>query len=209
MIATPRKDKGLSIRQKRFVEEYLVDCNGTRAAIAAGYSKKGADVAAVRLLGNARVCADLDRRRASLDMGMELTTERILREVARLSYFDSRKLYRDDGTLKKPHEWDDDTAAAVGSVEIKEVYEGTGAQRRLVGYTTHAKPFDKNSALEKALRHKGLYKRDNDQIGNAIARAIIVPAKGSIPHTADQVPVDSIINQESKRPKEAKHAKRG
>ena len=96
----------------------------------------------------------------------------------------------------------------MASVETKELYEGTGAQRRLIGYTTRAKPFDKNSALEKALRHKGLYKRDNDQIGKAIARAIIVPAKGSIPYTADQAPVDSINNHEYKRPKEGKHAKR-
>lgn len=200
---TPRKDKGLSLRQKRFIEEYLVDCNGTRAAIAAGYSPKGADVAAIRLLAKARVCTELGRRRASLDQSMELTTERILKEVARLSYFDSRKLYREDGTLKKPHEWDDDTAAAMSSVKTKEVYEATGVQRRLVGYVTHAKAFDKNSALEKALRHKGLYKRDNDQFGAAIARAIIVPAKGSIPHAADSTPVDLIKNQGYKEIKNA------
>lgn len=32
----------LTAKQKRFVEEYLIDCNATQAAIRAGYSKKTA-----------------------------------------------------------------------------------------------------------------------------------------------------------------------
>lgn len=35
-------DKGLTDKQKRFCEEYIKDWNGTRAAIAAGYSEKTA-----------------------------------------------------------------------------------------------------------------------------------------------------------------------
>jgi phage terminase small subunit len=51
------KGKPLSVRMRRFVDAYLGSCagNGTRAAITAGYSRRGADVAAVRLLGNASV----------------------------------------------------------------------------------------------------------------------------------------------------------
>lgn len=33
----------LTDKQKRFVDEYLIDCNATQAAIRAGYSKKTAD----------------------------------------------------------------------------------------------------------------------------------------------------------------------
>lgn len=44
-------------RQRRFVEEYLKDRNGTQAAIRAGYGRAGASVQAVRLLRNARVRA--------------------------------------------------------------------------------------------------------------------------------------------------------
>ena len=52
-----RSGSSLTPRQARFVKEYLVDLNGTQAAIRAGYSASGADVQAVRLLGNARVKA--------------------------------------------------------------------------------------------------------------------------------------------------------
>lgn len=47
--------RSLSARQQRFVAEYLVDGNGQRAAIAAGYGVAGAAVAAHRLLSNAKV----------------------------------------------------------------------------------------------------------------------------------------------------------
>src|ERR1039457_7228614 len=42
--------------------EYCIDLNGTRAAIAAGYSPRSASVAAARLLKNAKVRAEIDRK---------------------------------------------------------------------------------------------------------------------------------------------------
>jgi phage terminase small subunit len=45
----------LTPKQARFVEEYIVDLNGKRAAIRAGYSPKTAEVQASRLLRYAQV----------------------------------------------------------------------------------------------------------------------------------------------------------
>jgi len=42
----------LTPKQIRFVDEYLVDFNASRAAIAAGYSSSGAKVQGSRLLTN-------------------------------------------------------------------------------------------------------------------------------------------------------------
>lgn len=42
-------------RYRIFAREYLVDLNGKRAAIAAGYSKRSAEVTASRLLRKSRV----------------------------------------------------------------------------------------------------------------------------------------------------------
>ena len=52
----------LSPKQAKFVAEYLVDGNGSRAALAAGYGESGRSVAAVRLLGNASVRAAIAAR---------------------------------------------------------------------------------------------------------------------------------------------------
>ena len=52
----------LSDRQARFVDEYLVDSNGTRAAVAAGYGRNGARVAAHRLTNSNTVRAAIAAR---------------------------------------------------------------------------------------------------------------------------------------------------
>ena len=46
---------GLSPKQQRFVEEYLVDLNGTQAAIRAGYSESNARSQASRMLSNVNI----------------------------------------------------------------------------------------------------------------------------------------------------------
>lgn len=51
----------LTPRQQRFVDEYLVDLNGTQAAIRAGYSVNGADQQASELLRIDRVKAAVNQ----------------------------------------------------------------------------------------------------------------------------------------------------
>lgn len=52
-----RAKSGLTEKQERFANEYLIDLNATQAYIRAGYSDKGADVGACNLLANVRVYA--------------------------------------------------------------------------------------------------------------------------------------------------------
>ncbi len=59
----------LSTRQRLFVEEYLLDCNATKAAIRAGYSPRTAKKAGPRLLTNPRI-------RAAIRMRMQERSER-------------------------------------------------------------------------------------------------------------------------------------
>jgi phage terminase small subunit len=51
-----------SAKQQRFIAEYLVDANGSAAAVRAGYGRAGARVAAHRLLTNANVARVLQAR---------------------------------------------------------------------------------------------------------------------------------------------------
>lgn len=56
----------MNARQKRFCDEYLIDCNATQAAIRAGYSKKTAKVIAARLLTYVDVKARIDKELAKI-----------------------------------------------------------------------------------------------------------------------------------------------
>ena len=69
----------LSARQEKFVLEYLVDGNGARAAIAAGYAPgPGARVTASRLLSNANVKAGLEERRVVERERLRIDRETVL-----------------------------------------------------------------------------------------------------------------------------------
>lgn len=72
---------GLMPRQAAFVREYLISRNGAAAAIAAGYSSKGASVRAVQLLANGKVKAALDRHIKAAEAKTETEAEWVLRSL--------------------------------------------------------------------------------------------------------------------------------
>jgi phage terminase small subunit len=49
---------------------------------------------------------------------LDISVDRVLQELARIAFFDPRKLFNHDGSLKDITELDADTAAAIASVEI-------------------------------------------------------------------------------------------
>jgi phage terminase small subunit len=65
-------------KQKRFVAEYLVDGNGTAAAIRAGYGRAGARVAAHRALRNDNVAAEIAARQVRDAKRLRLARETAL-----------------------------------------------------------------------------------------------------------------------------------
>ncbi len=77
------------LRYEIFAREYVLDLNGTRAAIAAGYSEKGAEAAASRLLRNVKVhklIADLSSHRAKkLDITAEYVLGKVKQTIERCS----------------------------------------------------------------------------------------------------------------------------
>lgn len=76
-------------KQKIFIKEYLVDLNATRAAISAGYSENGAEVAGHRLLRNAKVALEIsklsEKRAEKLDISAEYVLRTIKQTIERCS----------------------------------------------------------------------------------------------------------------------------
>ena len=76
-----RKGETLTPRQARFVSEYLVDLNGTQAAIRAGYSPRTANEQAVELLAKPSLALAIQERRQALQQATEITQEWVLRNL--------------------------------------------------------------------------------------------------------------------------------
>lgn len=161
--------KPLPPRQQRFVEEYLIDLNATRAAIRAGYAPAAAQEQGSRLLSNAMVAAAIARAKAARAQRVAITADRVLQEIARLAFSDQRRLFNEDGNLKRPHELDDDTAAAVASIEIVTTERGEGA----VEHVAKIKTWDKTKALDQLARHLGLF-NDKLELSGKVDLAAVV-----------------------------------
>lgn len=65
----------LPAKQMRFVDEYLIDGNATRSAIAAGYSKKTAQQQGSRLLLNVLISAEINKRQLKIAKKLKLKRE--------------------------------------------------------------------------------------------------------------------------------------
>lgn len=174
------KDKnGLTPKQAAFVKEYLIDKNATQAAIRAGYSARTADRIGPELLGKTCVEAEVNRNLIKQQERTEVTADRVLRELASIAFADTRKLYREDGSIKSPGELDDRTASALAGIDTEERNDEDGYR----AYTRKVKQWDKVKALELLGKHLGLY-----------------PTRGSVSLTLDgQVDVNHTMQIEGRR----------
>ena len=167
----------LTPRQARFVEEYLIDLNGTQAAIRAGYSAKTAYSLAERLLRNVEVQRSVQEAKARRSARTEITADAVLTEIARIAFADPRAVmeWGPNGVRLRPSgELTDAEAAIVESIaETKE-----GMKIKLAS---------KLDALGKLGQHLGLFKERHEHSGPdggpitfaAIEHIIVDPADPS------------------------------
>ncbi len=68
----------LTLKQRRFIEEYLIDFNGCQAAIRAGYSESSAKEIAAENLTKPNIKSEIDRLTAQMTEKAIVTKEMVL-----------------------------------------------------------------------------------------------------------------------------------
>lgn len=156
-------------KHRRFVAEYLVDLNATQAAIRAGYSPKTAEQQGSRLLRNAQVERAVAEGQAKRLAKLEITQERVLKEIASLAFSDIRQWFDENGRLRPIHELPDLAAAAIGSIEVereKTTRKTTDDEEVTVEEcVVKLKAWSKPQALEMLAKHFGLVKDQMEHTG--------------------------------------------
>ena len=147
------QEMAINNKQKLFVDEYLKDLNATQAAIRAGYSAKTAYAIGDKLLKKTEVQQALTVAMSRREKRTHITQDRVLQELARLAFFDPRKMFHGDGSPKAIHELDDDTAAAISGLDVVNV----GNSEIGIGQVLKYKIADKGAALANAMRHLGMF----------------------------------------------------
>ena len=80
---------GLTKKQERFAEEYLVDLNATQAAIRAGYSPKTAYSMGQRLLKNVEVQKAIQAAMEQRSKRTEITQDLVLDEIGKVAFHEA------------------------------------------------------------------------------------------------------------------------
>lgn len=185
----------LTEKIKRFCDEYLVDLNATRAAIRAGYSPASAYSQAHDLLKKPDVQAYLDIKRKELQERTGISQERVLREYARIAFFDPRALYNVDGGLKQVRDLSEDDAAALAGLEVNEEYVSDSPNKEAIGATKKVKFADKIRALDSISRILGLAPEKHELTGKnggpIVTETVIKVVRGKRDNTGTGRPVAS------------------
>lgn len=166
------KKEVLTPKKELFCKEFLVDLNGTQAAIRAGYSEKTANEQAARLLATVSVQARINELKTKRAEKIEVKSDDVLRELVKLANSDIRKVFEEDGKMKPMSEWPDEIAACVSSVEVEELFEweeeNGRKEKKHIGYLTKVKFWDKTKCLDMLGRHLKLFGVEDKNTGPAM-----------------------------------------
>lgn len=148
-------------RRMLFAEAYIA--NGGKAgeaAIEIGVGKGNAASWASHALKHPEVVERINASRERQAKKFRLESESVLSQLASIVYFDPREMVDDAGNLLPIKQWPDQVAAAVASFEVDELLDDEGVVKSRV---RKIKILDKNSAIEKSMRHLGQFAEDNKQ----------------------------------------------
>lgn len=136
-------------KQKRFIEEYLIDLNATQAAIRAGYSPDTAQQTGSENLSKPVIRAQIDRAMAERSKRTGVNAERVVQELAKIAFVNAAEVIDPKTATVKEDALPEDTAA-IQSVKVKTFGED-GLEREI-------KMADKLKALDLLGKHLGMFK---------------------------------------------------
>ena len=137
----------LTLKQKMFIDEYLVDLNATQAAIRAGYSPKTAKDIASQNLAKLNIRIEIDKRMAERSKRVGMNADRVLQELGNLAFVKIEDVIDFETGRIKPTATSDDLAA-IQSIKIKPGEYGTEREIKF---------YDKKATLELLGKHLGLW----------------------------------------------------
>jgi len=151
-------------KQKRFIQEYLVDLNATKAALRAGYSPNTASEIGYENLNKPQIAELIQKSFQKRAARTEITQDKIVRGLAQIAFSDIRRIVSWDNRgipIAIPSsEIDDNTAMAIKGITFTEsIYQGKTERRLKVDL------WDKPRALEGLAKHNGMFTEKHEITG--------------------------------------------
>jgi phage terminase small subunit len=143
-------------KRDQFVAEYLVDLNGSAAALRAGYSESTCRNRAVLLLQDPEIRGRIEDALLARIERTRVNADNVVREYLRLATSDIGELFDDTGAMHPMKDLPKDVRRAIQSVEVEELFEGRGEERVRIGRIRKVRMIDKIRALDMLTKHVGV-----------------------------------------------------
>lgn len=166
----------LTDKQQAFVREYLIDLNATQAAIRAGYSADTARSIGFENLTKPDIQEAIAEAQAARAERTQITQDMVLKEYARIAFFDPSRLFDEDGDPLPVHRVDEDTRRAIAGLDVQEMYEESVNTGRIKKYRIA----NKLGALDSVAKHLGMFteKVDVTTNGEKVGVVVYLPDNG-------------------------------
>ena len=161
-MAEPR----FTAKQQRFIEEYLIDYNGTKAARRAGFAPDYAQQQASQMLKMPHIKAEVEKRTKEFAENSFITKERVVSELAKIAFanmYDYMSITNNGDPVVDLSDLDRIEASAIQEFTVDDYVEGRGEEGRDVK-RVKIKLYDKRAALNDLGKHLGIF---NEQQNNA------------------------------------------
>lgn len=146
--------KGLTAKQKVFVDEYLVDGNATRSAVAAGYSERSARMTGNRMMTNDDIKTAIAVAQDARSERTQIASDMVITELGKLAFSNIEDYVKldDKGVASLDlHRVTRDQFAAVTEITTDSIGEITTRVRLKIA--------DKRGALELIGKHLGMFNK--------------------------------------------------
>lgn len=146
----------LTDKQKKFIDEYLIDLNATQAAIRAGYSQKNAFKIGSELLQKTTVQKYMQKCMKDREKRTEITQDKVLNELAAIGF----------ANIVDYLEVKDDTVKVFNTADIPKEKLRAVAEIKQTKDGISIKIHDKVKALEDIAKHLGMFIDKVEHTGN-------------------------------------------
>ena len=140
----------LTEKQKRFIDEYLIDLNATQAAIRAGYSVKTARDIGYENLTKPNIQQAISEKMAERSKRTGVNQDRIVLELAKIAFVKMTDIVDDQCRIKSTVAEDD--LACIESIKYKQSESDSG-----ISVEREVKISPKLKALELLGKHLGMW----------------------------------------------------
>lgn len=153
----------LTDKQKKFIDEYLVDLNATQAAIRAGYKEKAAYRTGAENLRKPQIQEEIQKRMEERQKRTEITQDMVLQELAAIAFARATDYVSVMGGMAQVKDTDQLSDSQIAAIAgIKETQNGI-----------EVKLGSKEKTLELLGKHLGMWSDKLDVSGDMDMKIVV------------------------------------